>query len=136
MAPISGKSAEPAHYKLYGVFYYHGESTGSGHYSVDVPHPSGDGGGGEAWLHIDNEAASTVRHEDVFDDHGNEQVDDRCAYMLFYCCTASAAATRSGLAPLSSAPAHPNWDERSGAKPWLAAQATLSHPDLGYFPLR
>ncbi len=92
MAPISGKSAEPAHYKLYGVFYYHGESTGSGHYSVDVPHPSGDGGGGEAWLHIDDEAASTqaVRHGDVFGDHGNEQVDDRCAYMLFYCRTGPA----------------------------------------------
>ena len=44
----------------------------------------------------------------------------------------SAAATRSGLAPLSSAPAHPNWDERSGAKPWLTARVTSSLPDLGY----
>lgn len=90
MAPVSGKSAEPAHYKLHGVLYFHGESTGSGHYSVDVLHPSLDGGGGEAWLHIDDEAASAVRHEDVFGDHGHEQVDDRCAYMLFYCRTALA----------------------------------------------
>jgi hypothetical protein len=29
-----------------------------------------------------------VRHEDVFGAHDNEQVDDRCAYMLFYCRTA------------------------------------------------
>lgn len=90
MTPVSGKSAEPAHYKLHGVLYFHGRSTSSGHYSVDVLHPSGDGGGGEAWLHIHDEAASAVRHEDVFGDHGHEQVDDRCAYMLFYCRTALA----------------------------------------------
>ena len=90
MAPVSGKSAEPAHYKLYGVLYYHGESTGSGHYSVDVPHLSGDDGGREAWLHIEDEAASTVQHEDVFGDHGDEQVDDRWPYMLVYCRTALA----------------------------------------------
>ena len=90
MAPVPGKSAEPAHYKLYGVLYYHGESIGSGRYSVDVLHPSGDGGGGEAWdwLHIDDEVARTVRHEDVFGDHDNDRVNDRCAYMLFYCHTA------------------------------------------------
>jgi ubiquitin carboxyl-terminal hydrolase 10 len=88
MAPVSGKSAEPAHYKLYGVLYYHGESTGNGHYSVDVLHSSGDGGGGEAWLHIDDEGAGTVRHDGVFGGHGNEQVDDRCPYMLVYCRTA------------------------------------------------
>jgi hypothetical protein len=28
-----------------------------------------------------------VRPEDVFGVHDNEQVDDRCAYMLFYCHT-------------------------------------------------
>ncbi len=33
----------------------------------------------------------------------------------------SAAATQSSLAPLSSAPAHPNWDEWSRARPWLTA---------------
>ena len=30
----------------------------------------------------------------------------------------NAVATRSGSAQLSSAPAHPNWDEQSGARPW------------------
>jgi len=90
MAPISGKSAEPARYKLYGVLYYHSESTSSGLYSVDVLHPGGDDGDREAWLHIDDESARTVRHEDVFGDHGNERVDDRCVYMLFYCRTAPA----------------------------------------------
>ena len=66
MAPVAGKSAEPVHYKLYGVLYHHGESAGSGHYTVDVLHPNGDSGSGEAWLHIDDEAVSAVRHEDVF----------------------------------------------------------------------
>ena len=84
MAPVSGQSVEPAQYRLYGVLYCHGESTGSGHYSVDVFHPGEESGGGEAWLRIDDEVASTVRHEDVFCDHGN----DRCAYILFYCRTA------------------------------------------------
>ena len=83
MAPVPG--AEPAHYKLYGVLYCHGESTDNRYYSVDVIHPIGDGGGGETWLHIDDEAARTVRHKDVFSDHDNERVDDRCAYMLLYC---------------------------------------------------
>ena len=92
MAPLSGKSvdSEPVHYKLYGVLYHHGESTGGGHYTVDVLHPNGDSGGGEAWLHIDDEAVGSVRHEDVFGGHNYEWGDDRCAYMLFYCRTASA----------------------------------------------
>jgi ubiquitin C-terminal hydrolase len=90
MTPASGKSAEAVHYKLSGVLYHRGHSTRGGHYTVDVLHLSGDGGGGEAWLHIDDEAASIVRHEDVFGDHDNERVDDRCAYMLLYCRTAPA----------------------------------------------
>ncbi|KAH9989170.1 hypothetical protein BJV77DRAFT_1069714 [Russula vinacea] len=55
MAPVTGKSVEPTHYKLYGVLYHHGESAGSEHYTVDVLHAKGDGGSGEAWLHIDDE---------------------------------------------------------------------------------
>jgi ubiquitin carboxyl-terminal hydrolase 10 len=92
MAPVVAKSAESAHYKLYGVLYHHGKSTGSGHYTVDVLHQNGDSGGGEGWLHIDDESVGAVRHEDVFvfGGYGNERVDDRCAYMLFYCRTASA----------------------------------------------
>ncbi|KAF8471454.1 hypothetical protein DFH94DRAFT_674474 [Russula ochroleuca] len=89
MVPISGKYLEPAHYKLCGTLYHHGESA-SGHYTVDVFHPNGDNGGSGAWLHIDEGAVSTVQHEDVFGGHNNEQVDDRCAYMLFYCRTAPA----------------------------------------------
>jgi ubiquitin carboxyl-terminal hydrolase 10 len=88
-ALVAGKSAEPAHYKLYGVLYHHGDSAGSGHYTVDVLHPNGDGGSGESWLHIDDEAVSVVQHEEVFGSHDNERGEDRCAYMLFYCRTAA-----------------------------------------------
>jgi ubiquitin C-terminal hydrolase len=87
MAPDTRKSAEPVYYKLYGVLYHHGKSAASGHYTVDVLHPYGDSGNGEAWLHIDDEAVSAVRHEDVFEGQDNERVDERCAYMLFYCRT-------------------------------------------------
>jgi ubiquitin carboxyl-terminal hydrolase 10 len=90
MAPAAGKSAEQAHYKLYGVLYYHGKSAGSGYYTVDVLHPNGDSGSGEAWLHMDNETVSVVRHEDVFKSHENERGKDRCVCMLLYCRTASA----------------------------------------------
>ena len=85
MASVAGKPVEPAHYKLYGVVYHHGESAGGGHYTVDVLHPNEDSSSGEAWLHIDDDVVSTVRHEDVFGGHDGKQVDDRCAYMLFYC---------------------------------------------------
>ena len=87
-APIAGKSAKPAHYKLYGVLYHHGDSGGSGHYTVDVLHPTGDGSG-EGWLHIDDEAVSVVQREEMFGSHDNERGRDRCAYMLFYCRTAA-----------------------------------------------
>jgi len=45
--------SEPPHYKLYGVLYHHGEPAGSGHYTVDVLRPNGDGDTGEVWQHID-----------------------------------------------------------------------------------
>ena len=41
MTPVAGESAEPAHYKFYGVLYHHGESEGSRHYTVDVLHTNG-----------------------------------------------------------------------------------------------
>ncbi|KAF8461823.1 hypothetical protein DFH94DRAFT_677586 [Russula ochroleuca] len=85
MAPAAGKSVEPAHYKLYGVVYHHGESASGGHYTVDVLHSNGDSGSGEGWLHIGEGAVSVVRHEDVFEGHDNEQMDNQCAYMLIYC---------------------------------------------------
>ena len=95
MVPVSGETAEPVHYKLYGVLYHNEDSTGtgSGHYTVDVLHRNEDkldNGNGEAWLYIDDEAVSAVRHEDVSGRHDNERVDDRCAYMLFYCRTTPA----------------------------------------------
>ena len=88
MAPNSEKSAEPVNYKLCGVLYHHGKSAGSGHYTVDMLYLNGDSSSGETWLHIDDEAVSTVRHEDMFGGQENERGDDRCAYMLFYCQTA------------------------------------------------
>ena len=89
MAAFTGKSAEPVHYKLYGVLYHHGESAGSGHYTVDVLHPNGNCSE-EGWLHIDDEAVDAVRHEDVFGSDDNERVNNQSVYMLFYCRTASA----------------------------------------------
>jgi ubiquitin carboxyl-terminal hydrolase 10 len=86
MVPVAGKSAEPVHYKLYGVLYHHGESAGSGHYTVDLLHPNADSGtSGDAWLHINDEDVNVVPHEDVFVGHDNARVDNQCAYMLFYC---------------------------------------------------
>ena len=88
MVPASQRPSEPPHYKLYGVLYHHGESAGSGHYTVDVLHQNGDGDPGEAWLHIDDEAVTRMRHADVFGGHGTEQsADELCAYILFYCRT-------------------------------------------------
>ena len=88
MAPVARKSEERVHYKLYGVLYHHGKSAGSGHYTADVLHPDKDSGSGEAWLHIDDEDANAVQRGDVFGGHGNERLDDWCAYMLFYFRTA------------------------------------------------
>ena len=88
MVPNAQRPSEPPLYKLHGVLYHHGESAGSGHYALDVLHPNGDGDTGEGWLHIDNEAVSPMRHEDVFREHGAElATDERCAYLLFYCRT-------------------------------------------------
>jgi ubiquitin carboxyl-terminal hydrolase 10 len=82
MTPAAGL---PARYTLYGVLYHHGTSARGGHYTVDVLHPNAaQGGSGEAWLHIDDEIVSTVRHEDVFGIQDVEREDNRCAYMLFY----------------------------------------------------
>ena len=82
MVPNAQRPSEPPHYRLYGVLYHHGASAGGGHYTVDVLHPSGDGDAGEVWLHIDDEAVSSMRHEDVF---GTKRAtDERCAYLLFY----------------------------------------------------
>ena len=53
MVPTARQSVEPVHYTLYGVLYHHGESAGSGHYSVDVLRPNWVGRSREAWLHID-----------------------------------------------------------------------------------
>jgi ubiquitin carboxyl-terminal hydrolase 10 len=87
MTTVSEKPAEPVHYMLYGVLYAYGKSASNVHYTVDVLNGES---GGEAWLHIDDEVVSTVRHEDVFGWNDNEPGDERCAYMLFYCRTASA----------------------------------------------
>jgi ubiquitin carboxyl-terminal hydrolase 10 len=85
MAPPAGQPAPPARYTLYGVLYHHGRSARGGHYTVDVLHPNiTHGSSGEAWLHIDDETVSMVRHEDVFGRQDDERADGRCAYMLFY----------------------------------------------------
>ena len=86
MVSNAQRPSEPPRYKLHGVLYHHGESAGSGHYTVDVLHSNRDANTGEVWLHIDNEAVTQVHHEDVFGEHGTERAaDERCAYLLFYC---------------------------------------------------
>ena len=88
MVPDAQRPSEPPHYKLFGVLHHHGESAGGGHYTVDVLHPNGDVEAGEVWLHIDDEAVSPMRHEDVFGEDDAERVaDERCTYLLFYCRT-------------------------------------------------
>jgi ubiquitin carboxyl-terminal hydrolase 10 len=91
MIPIAQKStgAQPRNYTLYGVLYHHGVSASGGRYMVDVLHPNGNGGDGEGWLHIDDEAVSAVRHEDVFGGHDGGKADGRCPCLLFYRRTAS-----------------------------------------------
>ncbi|KAI0265024.1 hypothetical protein BGY98DRAFT_1181644 [Russula aff. rugulosa BPL654] len=76
LAPELEIPLEPPHYKLYGVLYHHGESAGSGHYTVDVLHQNGDGGAGEVWLRIDDESVTRMRHEDVFGEYGAERAAD------------------------------------------------------------
>ena len=80
----------PMHYKLYGALYTHDESAGGRHYTVDVLHENGESSDGDFWLHIEDEAVSAVRHEDVFGGRENERVDDGCVYMLLYYRTALA----------------------------------------------
>ena len=113
MALVDGKYAERVRYKLYGVLYHHGESASSGHYSVDVVNPNEDSSSwsGEAWLHIDDEAVSPVRHEDVFWGHENDRGDNRCAYILFYSRMDSAqtSSVRSGSPSIRTIPEY--WPE-------------------------
>jgi ubiquitin carboxyl-terminal hydrolase 10 len=85
IVPNAQRPSEPPRYKLYGVLYHHDDSTGKGHYSVDVLHPDGDGDTGEVWLHIDDETVTQMGREDVFGEHGEQVADERCAYLLLYC---------------------------------------------------
>ncbi|KAH9986332.1 hypothetical protein BJV74DRAFT_538642 [Russula compacta] len=83
MASTAPGAAQPARYTLLGVLYHHGESAGSGHYTVDVVHPNQDGLG-KAWLRINDDMVNEVGHDVVFDGHDEERADGRCAYMLVY----------------------------------------------------
>ena len=91
MVPTARQPAKPGHYTLCGVLYHYGESAGGGHYTVDVLHSNGDGEAGEVWLHVNDEAVSPVRDEEVFWEYGTDSAeraaDERCAYLLFYCLT-------------------------------------------------
>ena len=70
------------------MLYHQGQTAGSGHYTVHVLDPNGDGNTGEDWLHNDDEAVTRMGHEDVFGEHATERAaEERCAYLLFYCCT-------------------------------------------------
>jgi ubiquitin carboxyl-terminal hydrolase 10 len=95
MVPTAQRPSEPPNYKLYGILYHHGESAGSGHYTVNVLRPNEYGDAGEVWLHIDDETVSPVQHGDVFGEDGTERAaDERCAYLLFYYRTSDIGTSR------------------------------------------
>lgn len=66
------------------VVYHHGQSAGGGHYTLDVLHPNRNADlsikAREGWIRIDDELVSDLRTQDVF----GSDLDDRCAYLLFY----------------------------------------------------
>jgi hypothetical protein len=53
-----------------GCFTMTENSAGSESYTVDVLHSNGYGSGGEAWLHVNDEAVSAVQREEMFGDQG------------------------------------------------------------------
>ena len=65
------------------VLYHHGQSAHGGHYTLDVLHPNRDMNDRprQAWIRIDDELVSDIRTDDVF---GTQDLNDRCAYLLFY----------------------------------------------------
>ena len=69
---------------FYEVLYHHGQSAAGGHYTLDVLHPNRSADlstkAGEGWIRIDDELVSDLRMQDVF----KSNLDDRCAYLLFY----------------------------------------------------
>lgn len=66
------------------VVYHHGQSAAGGHYTLDVLHPNRNADlntkAREGWIRIDDELVSDLRIGDVF----GSNIDDRCAYLLFY----------------------------------------------------
>ncbi|TCD70276.1 hypothetical protein EIP91_004177 [Steccherinum ochraceum] len=82
MAP-NRRTPLPVKYQLFGVLYHHGQSASGGHYTLDILHPNRDMNDRPraAWIRIDDELVSDVRAEDVF---GQQERDDRTAYLLFY----------------------------------------------------
>lgn len=66
------------------VLYHHGQSAAGGHYTLDVLHPNRNADLSlkprEGWVRIDDELVSDLRMQDVF----KPDIDDRCAYLLFY----------------------------------------------------
>lgn len=84
MAATARTLSGPARYKLSGVLYHHGESTGSGHYTVDVLDSNREGGSTDVWLHIDDETVNRVTLEDEFPGYLKAWRRDQCSTMLFY----------------------------------------------------
>lgn len=94
--PLSG----PARYKLSGVLYHHGESTGNGHYTVDVRHPDTEGGSSDVWQHIDDETVNIhLDLKDEFPESYRARARDQCSTMLFYHRTSIRTVTTHQKAP-------------------------------------
>ncbi|KAG1756886.1 uncharacterized protein EDB91DRAFT_1094988 [Suillus paluster] len=86
---VPGKKVHGTRYRLFGAVYHHGLTASGGHYTLDVLHPNVDmthppTKPREGWIRIDDELVSDVRAEDVFGPVERDELNGRCAYLLFY----------------------------------------------------
>ncbi|EIM19126.1 cysteine proteinase [Wallemia mellicola CBS 633.66] len=78
----SKRPAEGLNYRLFAVVYHHGQSSGSGHYTIDVLRQNH-----KQWVHIDDIVMDLLDEKDVVITHNSKQnnnYDDKVAYLLLY----------------------------------------------------
>ena len=77
----SKRPAEGLNYRLFAVVYHHGQSSGSGHYTIDVLRQNH-----KQWVHIDDIAMDLLSEKDVVITNSSQinNHDDKVAYLLLY----------------------------------------------------